>query len=244
MSVLKSQFGNLGWYPNDPSQLYESIHTHLAEPISNAFIHSIICPHAGYAFCGSIIGHMMGLTQGHSIEHIIIIGPSHHYQLTDQISIPSASSYHTEIGESSVNHSFLQHFSDDAVKNDAIHNNEHSIWMTLPFIQTIHPSAQISPIVIGDLSMSHISSISTIISNHLTPHTLIIISSDFTHYGNAFNYTPFTDQIPKNIQAIDNKALSLIASKQGAEFWKLVSLQSNNNLWTVCDFNFIKLTWK
>ena len=218
MSILSSPFGQRGWYPYDADELADFIEENSSAPEKGA-VHSMICPHAGYAYCGSILGQMMGLSATQPIDHVIVIGPSHYVHLNDQISIPLADTYQTEIGSTRINQDMMQHFSDGCIQDDAIHQNEHSIWMLLPFIQYFHPEATVSPFIVGELSQKSVAHFSTVLKPYITDTTLIVISSDFTHYGTPFNYVPFTENIPENIYDLDHQAISLITEKDAIGFW-------------------------
>ena len=65
------------------------------------------------------------------------------------------------------------------------------------------------------------SSIENIISlMRINKNTLLIVSSDFTHYGTSFDYTPFTNDIPNNIQKVDDTAFEFIQNKDANGFWQ------------------------
>ena len=200
MAELTSPFGQAGWYPSEGTKLRDSlsdyVNTNLNQQDGN--VTAIVCPHAGYTFCGSICGASFSATANQAYEHIIIIGPSHHVQLSQQIAIPEAIKMQTEIGSSLINHRLLSMLSEnDCIQSDDIFKKEHSIWMMLPFIHYLHPSAKISPIIVGNLCLSQVKQIAKKIRSLQNKRTLIVISSDFTHYGAAFNYTPFYDDISK-----------------------------------------------
>jgi len=63
------------------------------------------------------------------------------------------------------------------------------------------------------LDSETVMSIASILRPLLTSKTLLIISSDFTHYGESFNYVPFTDDIAENIKGLDASALHRIQKK-------------------------------
>ena len=64
--------------------------------------------------------------------------------------------------------------------------NEHSIWMMMPFIHHYHPNATISPFIIGNLTREPLREFANDFAHHMSDTTLIVISSDFTHYGDSF----------------------------------------------------------
>ncbi len=220
-SMYTSPFGNAGWHSNNRDKLIEDVKQFCTHHDYDGFVSALISPHAGYKYCGHICGHAFGATKHQSFEHIIIIGPSHHEYLKNRYCIPSAIEMTTEIGSSSINKSFLSKFKKDkrSTVNNIIFEKEHSIWMMLPFIHYLHPNATISPIIIGNLEKETTINIANIIQPELNETTLLIVSSDFTHYGKAFNYTPFLGHIPNEIFKLDEHALNLIKEKKNTEFW-------------------------
>ena len=223
MDILNSPFGNSGWYPNDKDQLNETILTLLNNTPRNTSKHvnAIICPHAGYTYCGHICASAFKPTKSQSYDHIIIIGPSHYFNLDHHYAIPNSTQFSTELGSVNTSTSFLNTLdSTYRIQNDEVFQNEHSIWMILPFVQTLHPKAKISPIIVGKLNKQSTKTLSNHIKNHQNEKTLIVISSDFTHYGTSFNYTPFTDDIPNNITKVDKAAYEFIKNKDANGFWE------------------------
>ncbi len=227
-----SPFGKAGWYPNEPDELKKMIKNYCNTNDFDGPVSALICPHAGYKYSGKICGHAFGATKYQKIEHVIIIGPSHYINLKETFCIPNFIKMETEIGSSSVNKKFLANFKDDdnCTINNAIFDKEHSIWMMLPFIQYLHPNSTISPMIVGQLKKDTISSISEKITSILTKNTLLIISSDFTHYGAVFNYTPFVGFIPNEILKFDEIALNFIKEKNSQGFWDWM----HENETTIC----------
>ena len=86
--------------------------------------------------------------------------------------------------------------------------------MHIPFLQAVFPELPIIPIIIGNLSPQVSHSIAQSLKHIIDDQTLIMISSDFTHYGDRFGYLPFQDQnsdtTRENIKSIDMGAINPI----------------------------------
>jgi AmmeMemoRadiSam system protein B len=52
----------------------------------------------------------------------------------------------------------------------------------------------------------------------LDRETLVVVSSDFTHYGPRFGYVPFRDDVARRIETLDKGAADLILARDGAGF--------------------------
>ena len=55
--------------------------------------------------------------------------------------------------------------------------------------------------------------IAAALREYLTPSTLVVVSSDFTHYGRSYGYVPFTENIEQNLRKLDMGAADLIVGK-------------------------------
>jgi len=221
--MIESPFGKANWYPHDKETLISDLKGYLQNGpnYESHQIQAIICPHAGYKYCGSVIGHAMSAIKDQNINHIIILGPSHKTYLKEQFITPDIIPFKTECGSSNINNEFIQSLEKIGghQRNQKLFESEHSIWMMLPFIHLLHPNTSISPIIIGDISRQQSQAIANQISQFSSNDTLIVISTDFTHYGYQFDYVPFTANIPNEIAAIDNKAFQFIATKDSDGFW-------------------------
>lgn len=86
--------------------------------------------------------------------------------------------------------------------NDKAHNLEHSIEALVPFLQHFNPGIKITPVMVTQMPFETMDKISSELSgiiadyikkNNLTPGKDIafLISSDATHYGEDFKFTPY-----------------------------------------------------
>ena len=154
-------------------------------------------------------------------------------------SLPNADAYQTPLGEVEINRTivsdFLHHPSCTSI--DDIHAEEHSVQIELPFIQYSCPHSKVVPMVIGRCDHITIQELSKLIKPHLTNQSLIVISSDFTHYGQEFGYTPFDSQVAANIKALDIKACRYITSGKKESFKTFIDETPT----TICGRDAIKL---
>ena len=223
MSIIQSKFGKQGWYPNSRQSLIDYIrHTLPNENVVNQdnCISVVVCPHAGYQYCGDIIADVLGSTCHQTYKRIVILSTNHYLSINNQIIVPSADRLETELGfmdiDTSACHSLLD--SSYFVVDDQGIKNEHGVWMSLPMLQVLHPNTPVLPMVVTHLNINDITAISDMIS-YLIDDSLLLISGDFTHYGAAFNYTPFDHAIADSIKKIDDQALTYILNNDFDGFW-------------------------
>jgi hypothetical protein len=78
------------------------------------------------------------------------------------------------------------------------------------------------PIVVGQLTPESAREIAGVLRPLLDEDTLVVASSDFTHYGADFDYVPFRDDIRGNLEKLDLGAWSQIEKKDLDGFSKYI----------------------
>ena len=88
-----------------------------------------------------------------------------------------------------------------------IHRQEHSLEMQLPFIKQAFGSVALVPIIVGTLrSEQEMLLTGRILSRYLTDGDIVLVSSDFTHYGPRYDFVPFIEDAPKYVRELDEGA--------------------------------------
>ena len=84
--------------------------------------------------------------------------------------------------------------------------------MALPLLQTAVKDLGkgIVPILIGRADEATLTKMASAIRPAIDERTLIIVSTDFTHYGPNYRYVPFTENVQKNIAKLDGAAIDRI----------------------------------
>lgn len=140
----------------------------------------IISPHAGYVFSGPVAG--IGFaTIDKSVNKVILIGPSHQKFFTG-VSIPDVDAYETPLGKVPLNKADIEKLRSSKIVHahkDA-HDLEHCLEVQLPFLQVLLSDFTIVPIITASKSSS--ADIAGLIYPLIDNKTLVVISSDFSHY--------------------------------------------------------------
>ncbi|MBU0975546.1 MAG: AmmeMemoRadiSam system protein B [Patescibacteria group bacterium] len=175
------------FYPEDEEKLKKDIEKYLKDVRPekvNGKIKALILPHAGYEYSAPVAAHGYKLLQEATVQqpisNIILIGPSHKVTFTN-IGLTSYNFWRTPLGivQLSPLSQELKDESDFSLVNEA-HLFEHSIEVQLPFLQSVLKEFKITPLVCGRLNA--FKEIAATINEHLNEETLIIISSDLSHY--------------------------------------------------------------
>jgi MEMO1 family protein len=211
------------FYKGDHEELKEQVESFLSnKKKSNAKI--AIVPHAGYIYGGKCMGETYSKLYG-DCNTIILIGPNHANK--DPTVNLSLQSFLTPLGKINIDLDIATHilsqakiFGLSAEENEHAHEAEHSIEVQLPFIQTLLPNTKIVPILIGNLSFEEALKLSRIIYYASRNKNIkIIISSDFSHYGEIYDFTPFTENIKENLHNLDLKAIEFILDSESKSFY-------------------------
>ena len=132
---------------------------------------ALIVPHAGYIYSGQVAAYAYSLLKNSKKQKIILLGPSHSVYLND-IAADANDYWETPLGK-------VKLIQNNFLKSKEAHINEHCLEVQVPFLQTILKDFEILPLVVGDAAPKEISEK---IINLLGNNTILIISSDLSHY--------------------------------------------------------------
>jgi len=194
----------------------------------DAPVQSIIVPHAGYDYSGTVAAAgYYHIPKSASYKNIFIITTTHRQQF-DGISVCQAASYSTPLGKVEVNGQIAASLikqNPNILYRPEAHEREQGIEVQLPFIQyhfTQVPS--VIPIVMGSSSLESARDLATALLPWFTPENLFIISADFSRYPS------YTDAI-----RIDQSTANAIISGNPERFYRTlreVSQQEGSRLST------------
>lgn len=217
------------WYPAEKSVLEQQIRSKMeecvvpAERLQGSRPSAVILPHAGYDYSLGTAGYALKLLEGSHYKKVIILGPSHRVYLSGKLCVPSEGEAFAVPGGSVAMDqegiAFLKKHSDFVLFDDQIHEAEHSVQVLLPMLQyVLGSSLKVLPVITGVLSHEEAVRAGKLIKSLLTEETLLVISSDFTHYGRAFGYVPFRENIAENLEKLDLGAFELLEKKDPEAF--------------------------
>lgn len=172
------------FYPAVKSALADTVTGYLADTDSEGLVpKAIIAPHAGYIYSGPIAAsaYKRLLPAKHKITRVVLIGPSHRVAF-DGLALCNHQGYSTPLGLVPLDADAMEciaHLEFVHYLNEA-HQFEHSLEVHLPFLQTVLDTFSLLPIVVGNATFLQIQQVLEIIWGG--PETLIVVSSDLSHY--------------------------------------------------------------
>jgi hypothetical protein len=172
------------FYPDDARELGAAVRDCLqAPPVAATVPKAIIAPHAGYEYSGLVAGSAYALVeQGRgTITRVVLAGPSHRVRFKG-LALPSATHFSTALGEIPVDQNVVASIRALAQVTvlDAAHAREHSLEVHLPFLQVALGLFTLVPLVVGEASAEEVGEVLEQLWGG--PETLIVVSSDLSHY--------------------------------------------------------------
>jgi len=201
------------WYPGNPTTLAKQVDDLLARaspPSISGKPIAIISPHAGYRYSAPVAAAGYRCLQGHTYKRVIVLAFSHRNAARYHgVDVPSdLTAYKTPLGEVPIDRKACDRLLKDALftSNPGIDQGEHSLELQLPFLQRVVKDFQLIPLLVGRMSTEDYVQAAKSISPLLDHDTLLVASTDFTHFGPQFGYTPFSDELPKKLRELGDQA--------------------------------------
>ena len=116
-----------------------------------------------------------------ALRQVLLLGPSHREWFRG-LAVPTVEAFATPLGTVRVDTAAVSRLCalPAVVRSDAAHALEHSLEVQLPFLQQIAPAAEIVPVVAGDATPAEVAAVIEQLWDG--PETLIVVSSDLSHY--------------------------------------------------------------
>jgi hypothetical protein len=231
------------FYPNAKKLLQNDIEflldsTKPDENLENIF--GLIAPHAGYQYSGKTAASVYNYIRNKDYQTVVVISPSHREYFPGTC-IYEGDAYKTPLGIVPVNDKIrakLIEGSTSIFSGTHGHNMEHALEVQLPFLQVALNDFSIVPIVMGDQSNNYIDELAGKLAEVTDTKTLIVASSDLSHFHTKQEADLLDSRIEKNIAEFDyesllkNLSLNLCEACGGgpiAAMMKTAKLKGHNN---------------
>jgi AmmeMemoRadiSam system protein B len=197
-------------------------------------IQAIIAPHDIYARSGPCAAWAYKeIAEAEFPDLFIVIGPNHH----NGINSVSLEGYETPFGLARVDKEFATALLDknaELAADEKTHEGEYSIEVQIPFLQfatkdKMH-EVKIVPIIIADIDYAKLALDIKETLLEQGKKAILIVSTDFTHYGREHKYVPFSENPKEKIYALDRGAIDTIEKLDPEAFLKY----TDENLMNIC----------
>jgi AmmeMemoRadiSam system protein B len=142
---------------------------------------AVVIPHAGYVYSGWTAAHAANILKGHRFRKVILMGPDHRVGFAN-VAVSDVAAYQTPLGEVPLHPDagMLRARSPLFQVVPASDRMEHCLEVVLPFLQYALPEFLLVPMVMGH--QTDVQKVSDQIAGMLDHNTLIVVSSDLSHY--------------------------------------------------------------
>lgn len=189
-----------GFFPTDARQAERMIEDCMAGPLpalqDAPLLIAGVVPHAGWVFSGPTSGKVFKALSGmKSAPRAAICFGSVHVPGVRKASAIREGSWQTPFGDLKIDSALADRIFDelksDIIANPSPHEEEHSIEVALPFLKKVFPEIGIVPIMVPP--DNHAAPLGDKLGNMVKGEggaVIFIGSSDLTHYGPRFGFTP------------------------------------------------------
>lgn len=199
------------FYPGEPAALYQQIDALMdrAPPVDDeAPPRALVVPHAGYPYSGPVAAqayaHIAPFREQY--ERVLLLGPSHRVPFRG-MALSSADAFTTPLGDVPLDtrecETLLGY--EGVQEMDAAHAMEHSLEVQLPFLQRLLGDFRLIPLSVGDVPVQQVASV---IERYWDdPATLVVISTDLSHFLTLRQAEELDDRTRRAIEQRDYKAI-------------------------------------
>ena len=172
------------FYPANPGELKRHIDALLAEAKPVALRpQALVVPHAGYRYSGPIAAsaYVMLSSLSPKPTRVVLLGPAHTVALRG-LALPNCDAMESPLGEVPLDPDGARVAAalPQVVVSERAHEAEHSLEVQLPFLQRVLGDFALVPLVVGRASVDEVEEVIDALWGG--PQTLIVISTDLSHY--------------------------------------------------------------
>lgn len=170
------------FYPASPIELRDDVDALLgaaSAPEAHA-PKALIVPHAGYVYSGAVAASAYAAIRSRAdgIRRVVLLGPAHRAYVTG-LALPEADAFETPLGTVRVDRAALKLIPWVPRSEDA-HMQEHSLEVQLPFLIRALREFALVPLCVGEAEPEDVARVLEALWGG--PETLIVVSSDLSHY--------------------------------------------------------------
>ncbi len=173
------------FYPQNPADLRAEVASYLAASAADALPapKAVVVPHAGFRYSASVAAKAyarLAAARGR-VSRVVLIGPTHRVAVAG-FALSNAEAFDTPLGPVAVDVAAVDRLKarPDAAAMDLAHAQEHCLEVQLPFLKEILGDVVIVPVLAGQVAPEAVADL--LDSLWGGPETLIVVSSDLSHY--------------------------------------------------------------
>jgi AmmeMemoRadiSam system protein B len=166
----------------------------------------IIVPHAGYIYSGATaaLAYARLSPVRKTIRRVVLLGPVHRVPVRG-LAMPDVDAFATPLGDIEIDQLAVAAITDlpQVVVSRAAHATEHSLEVQLPFLQSVLEDFKLLPLAVGDATSAQVAEVLEALWGG--PETLIVISTDLSHFLPYRAAQTVDQQTVQSILALDSR---------------------------------------
>jgi hypothetical protein len=175
------------FYPGDSRELAQS-RAQLLGAVAHgnsgrAVPKALIAPHAGYVYSGPVAASVYALLAParRVVTRVVLLGPTHRVAVRG-IALPACQAFATPLGTVEIDAAAVETLRKmpQMTISATAHALEHSLEVHLPFLQTVLEHFTLVPLAVGQATAQEVAEVLDALWGG--PETLIVVSSDLSHY--------------------------------------------------------------
>jgi len=195
------------FYPHDAGELTATVSGLLQQASADlksdtASPKALIVPHAGYIYSGLTAAFAYATISSAHIKRVVLFGPAHRVPFTG-LSLPDCDIFSTPLGSVRLDQAGMQTALTlpQVSLNAYAHAQEHSLEVQLPFLQLLLDDFELVPLCVGVTEPGQVADVMRLLWGD--EETLLLISSDLSHYHNY-----------AQARAIDGQSIDALLAKK------------------------------
>ena len=179
-----------------------------------------VVPHAGPEYSGAVAASVYRSLRQQRPERLVLLAFPHHGDLRG-VAVPDVRAISTPLGSVTIDRFLSTRFPRVAEALVC----DHSFEIQLPFLQKAAPGARLCPLYVGYMNDGERRALEALLAAEWRPGTVLIASSDFTHYGRSFGYVPFPSdsRVADRLRGLDFECMEAAGSLDASWFLKTLA---------------------
>jgi MEMO1 family protein len=176
------------FYPGRADELRKAVELFAHKSGSMLDAKAVLVPHAGYIYSGHVAGKVFSSVR--LPKRFIILGPNHSGRGV-ALALAPAGAWRNPLGTAAIdgemNRSLMSAFP-KLQEDPSAHRSEHCLEVQIPFLQVLQPDFSFSAICVRTIEYSDLETLGHAMAQAIRSGqlpTLLVASSDMTHYENA-----------------------------------------------------------
>ena len=201
------------WYPAHPKKLAAAVDGYIQAaqiPEIKGEILALVSPHAGHIYSGPVAGYAFNTLSGLDPDLIVILSPYHQYD-PGAILTCGHQAYQTPLGEVPIDQESMDFVNRALLEKTGVelsevrNDNEHAVEIILPFLQrALQSEFTILPLMLRQQGPGLMRSLGEILAELiLSRDTLLVASTDLSHFQTAEKADQLDQTIIQGIQSLD-----------------------------------------